>query len=95
METGAEHGHTGEEAWTIMTMDGAECMSSGVHIHTGLLCWAHGLELAQAHYKRKVQGRLPPARNWAGRHNDLPTALCLGRCPMSHRALVCLGHHLQ
>ena len=24
--------HTGEEAWTIMTMDGAECMSSGVHI---------------------------------------------------------------
>ena len=32
METGAEHGHTGEEAWTIMTMDGAECMSSGVHI---------------------------------------------------------------
>ena len=32
METGAEHGRTGEEAWTIMTMDGAECMSSGVHI---------------------------------------------------------------
>ena len=32
METGAKHGHTGEEAWTIMTMDGAECMSSGVHI---------------------------------------------------------------
>ena len=32
METGAERGHTGEEAWTIMTMDGAECMSSGVHI---------------------------------------------------------------
>jgi hypothetical protein len=32
METGAEHGHTGEEAWTIMTMDGAECMSSCVHI---------------------------------------------------------------
>ena len=81
METGAEHGRTGEEAWTIMTMDGAECMSSGVHIHTGLLCWAHGLELAQVHYKRKVQGRLPPARHWAGRHNNLPTALCMGRCP--------------
>ena len=32
MDTGAEHGHTGEEAWAIMTMDGAECMSSGVHI---------------------------------------------------------------
>ena len=32
METGAKHGHTGEAAWTIMTMDGAECMSSGVHI---------------------------------------------------------------
>ena len=32
METGAEHGHTGKEAWAIMTMDGAECMSSGVHI---------------------------------------------------------------
>ena len=32
MDTGAEHGHAGEEAWTIMTMDGAECMSSGVHI---------------------------------------------------------------
>ena len=32
METGAEHGHTGEEAWTIMTMDGAECMSSGARI---------------------------------------------------------------
>ena len=32
METGAEHGHTGEEAWNIMTMDGAECMSSGLHI---------------------------------------------------------------
>ena len=31
METGAQHGHVGEEAWTIMTMDGAECMSSGVH----------------------------------------------------------------
>jgi hypothetical protein len=35
---------------------------------------------------------LPPARNWAARHNDLPTALCLGRCPMSHRGL---GHHLE
>ncbi len=32
METGAEHGHDGEEAWAIMTMDGAECMSSGDHI---------------------------------------------------------------
>ena len=32
METGAEHGHTGEEAWTIVAMDGAECMSSGVRI---------------------------------------------------------------
>ena len=32
METGAKHGHTGEEAWTIMTMDGAECMTNGVHI---------------------------------------------------------------
>ena len=32
METGAEQGHTGEEAWAIMTMDGAECVSSGVHI---------------------------------------------------------------
>ena len=32
METGAEHGHTGEEAWTIVTIYGAECMSSGVHI---------------------------------------------------------------
>ena len=32
MVTGSEHGHTGEEAWTIMTMYGAECMSSGVHI---------------------------------------------------------------
>ena len=32
METGAEHGHTGEDAWTIMTMDGEEVLSSGVHI---------------------------------------------------------------
>ena len=32
MEIGAEHGHTREEAWTIMTMDGGECMSNGVHI---------------------------------------------------------------
>jgi hypothetical protein len=32
METVAEHGHTGEEAWTIMTMDGEKCVSSGVHI---------------------------------------------------------------
>ena len=32
METVAEHGHTGEEAWAIITMVGEECMSSGVHI---------------------------------------------------------------
>ena len=32
METGAEHDHTGEEACTVMTMDGAERMSNGVHI---------------------------------------------------------------
>jgi len=32
METGAERGHTGEEAWTIMTMDGEEVLSSVVHI---------------------------------------------------------------
>ncbi len=32
MDTGAKHGHTGEEAWTIVTMDGAECMGSGAHI---------------------------------------------------------------
>ena len=32
METGAEHGRTGEEAWTIMTMDCDEVMSNGVHI---------------------------------------------------------------
>jgi len=32
METGAERGHTGEEAWTIMTMDGEEVLSSAVHI---------------------------------------------------------------
>ena len=31
METVAAHGHTGEEAWTITTMDGEERMSSGVH----------------------------------------------------------------
>ena len=31
-ETGAERGHTGEEAWTIMTMDGDEVLSSAVHI---------------------------------------------------------------
>ena len=27
-----ERGHTGEEAWTIMTMDGEEVLSSVVHI---------------------------------------------------------------
>ena len=27
-----KHGHTGEKAWTVMTKDGEECMSSGVHI---------------------------------------------------------------
>ena len=32
METGAERGHTGEEAWTIMTVDGEEVLSSAVHI---------------------------------------------------------------
>ena len=32
METGAERGHTGEEARTIMTMDGDEVLSSAVHI---------------------------------------------------------------
>ena len=32
METVAAHGHTGEEAWTTMTMDGEECKSNGVHI---------------------------------------------------------------
>jgi hypothetical protein len=32
METVAAHGHTGEEAWPIMTMDGEGCMSNGVHI---------------------------------------------------------------
>ena len=32
METGAERGHTGEEAWAIMTMDGEEVLSSAVHI---------------------------------------------------------------
>ena len=32
MDIGAEHGHIGEEAWTIMIMDGEEVMSSGVHI---------------------------------------------------------------
>ena len=42
METGAEHGRTGEEAWTIMTMDGAECMSSGVRI-LGFFVVVHGL----------------------------------------------------
>jgi hypothetical protein len=41
METGAEHGHTGEEAWTVMTMDGAECMSNGVHI-LGFCVWNMG-----------------------------------------------------
>ena len=32
MEIGTERGHTGEEAWTVMTMDGDEVMSNGVHI---------------------------------------------------------------
>ena len=32
METGAERGHTGDEARTIMTMDGEEVMSNVVHI---------------------------------------------------------------
>ena len=32
METKAQQGHAGEEACTIMTMDGLECMSSGFHI---------------------------------------------------------------
>ena len=32
METVAERGHTGKDAWAIMTMDGEECMRSGVHI---------------------------------------------------------------
>jgi len=47
METGAKHGHTGEEAWTIMTMDGAECMSSGVHIMTmdGAECMSSGVHI--------------------------------------------------
>ena len=32
METSAERGHTGEQAWTIMTMDGEEVLSSAVPI---------------------------------------------------------------
>jgi hypothetical protein len=32
MEIGAERGHTGEEAWTIMTLDGEEVLSSAAHI---------------------------------------------------------------
>ena len=32
MKTGAKHGHAGEEAWAIMAMYGAECMSNGVNI---------------------------------------------------------------
>ena len=42
METVAERGHTGEEAWTIMTMDGEECVSSGVHklgVFFGYMGW--------------------------------------------------------
>ena len=42
METVAEHGHTGEDAWTILTMDGEECMSSGVYIlgvFIGYMAW--------------------------------------------------------
>ena len=30
--TGAELGHTGDEAWTIMAMDGEEVLSGSVHI---------------------------------------------------------------
>ncbi len=41
METGAEPGHTGEEAWATKTMDGAECMSSGVRI-VGFFVWRMG-----------------------------------------------------
>ena len=32
METGAKRVHIGEEAWTIMTMDGEEVLSNVVHI---------------------------------------------------------------
>ena len=54
METVAEHGHTGEEAWTIMTMDGEECMSSGVHIlgvFVGYMGW--NSHRRTTHEKRK------------------------------------------
>ena len=54
METVAAHGHTGEEAWTIMTMDGEECMSNGVHI-LGLFVWHMGYNARKrtTHKKRK------------------------------------------
>ena len=41
METGAERGHTGEEARTIMTMDGEDVMRNVVHIlgfFVGYMC---------------------------------------------------------
>ena len=41
MVTGAEHGQTGDEAWTIMTMYGAECMSNCAHI-LGFFVWYMG-----------------------------------------------------
>ena len=50
METGAEHGHTGEEAWTIVAMDG------GVHeqwcSYTGLLVGHMGYN---SHKRSKTQ----------------------------------------
>ena len=51
--------------------------------------------LYSAELHERLPHGLPPDRHWGGRHNDLPTALCLGRCPTSHRGLVCLGHHLH
>jgi len=51
--------------------------------------------LYSAELHERLPHGLPPAHHWASRRNDLPTALCLGQRPMSHRGLVCLGHHLQ
>ena len=41
METGAERGHTREEAWAVMAMYGEEVMSNAVHI-LGFFVWYMG-----------------------------------------------------
>ena len=55
MATVAEHGHTGEEEWIIVTMDGEECMSSGVHI-LGVFVGHMGYIAHKRTTKQKTQG---------------------------------------